>query len=119
MACLTTDFSFEDVDAQPGHAQSQLWDGLHAAGKFRVQRMAQAIADQVDGQHCDGQTHARKEHALESNPYVGTALCHDIAPTGDFRWRTGAEEAEIRFSGRWTSWISASLRRHTHGQSRH
>jgi hypothetical protein len=47
---------------------------LHTPGKLRIVGIAQAIADQIDGQHGHGHKEAREENNPEGQLDVGTAF---------------------------------------------
>src|SRR5262249_711144 len=68
----------------------------HTACQFGVERVAQAIAYQVDGQDRQSQAEARKQHNPEGNLHVGAAFGHDVAPTGDDGRSSSAKKAEVR-----------------------
>jgi hypothetical protein len=57
---------------------------LHTPGKLEIEGIAQAITDQIDGQH----GHSHKQAGEEKNPEgqldVGSAFSHDIPQLGIF-----------------------------------
>src|SRR5207302_1997487 len=60
-----------------------------------VERLAQAVADEVDGEHGQREKEAGKEDDPERQLHVRLALGHDVAPRRDVGRRPGAEEGQV------------------------
>src|SRR6266478_8615298 len=60
-----------------------------------VERLAQAVADEVDGEHGQREKEAGEEDDPERQLHVRLALGHDVAPRRDVGRRAGAEERQV------------------------
>src|SRR5438067_12722746 len=60
-----------------------------------VERLAQAVADEVDGEHGQREKEAGEEDDPERQLHVRLALGHDVAPRRDVGRRAGAEEGQV------------------------
>src|SRR5262245_26973820 len=68
----------------------------HGAGKARVERVAQPVAEQVDRQYRDRQEKAREENEVIGDLKQRAPLGHDVAPARNVGRGAGAEEREDR-----------------------
>src|SRR6476620_9345015 len=62
----------------------------------RIERITQAVAEQIDGEHGDGQERCGKEPDVGLDLPQRPALGHDVAPGRNGRRRAGADEREDR-----------------------
>src|SRR5882724_515360 len=60
-----------------------------------VERLAQAVADEVDGEHGQREKEAGEEDDPERQLHVRLDLGHDVAPRRDVGRRAGAEERQV------------------------
>src|SRR3954454_22401880 len=67
-----------------------------ALGHARIERIAKAVAEQIDGEHGDGQEGRRKEHDVGLDLPQRPPLGHDVTPRWNGRRRTGADEGQDR-----------------------
>src|SRR5882724_6908951 len=67
---------------------------LQAFGHAGIERVTQAVAEQVDGEHGDGQERGGKEHDVGLYLPQRPALGHDVAPGRNGGRRAGADEGE-------------------------
>src|SRR6202162_1784261 len=70
---------------------------LQAFSHAGIERITQAVADQVDGEHGDRQERGRKEHDVGLYLPQRPALGHDVAPGRNGGRRAGADERENGF----------------------
>src|SRR3954447_21997180 len=63
-------------------------------GHARIKRVAQAVAEQVDGEHGHREERGGKEHDERFYLPQRPALGHDVAPGRNGRRRTGADERQ-------------------------
>src|SRR3712207_4117326 len=68
------------------------WSDLHP----RVQRVAQAVAEEIEGENGDGDEHAGRDADVRVGADVGAPGREDRAPGGLRRLRAEAEEAQRR-----------------------
>src|SRR3981081_2702580 len=85
---------------------------LQALGHSRIERITQAVAEQVDGEHGDRKERGGKEHdeglALPQRPALG----HDVAPGRNSGWRAGADKGEDRLHDHRTGADIGGLHQH-------
>src|SRR5262249_39965676 len=65
-------------------------------GHARIERIAPAVAEQVDREHGDGEEHGGKEDDEGLHLPERPALGHDVAPRWRNRRRAGADEGQDR-----------------------
>src|SRR5438105_6739355 len=68
-----------------------------ALGHARIERIAKAVAEQVHGEHSDGQEGRRKEHDVGLDLPERPPLGHDVAPGRNGRRRASADKRQDRF----------------------
>ena len=68
-----------------------------AFGKLRVKHIAQAIAQQVNGQHRGHEEHGREQHVAGKLAELHAPLSHDVAPRRNVCRQAQAQKAEHRF----------------------
>src|SRR6478609_6584058 len=71
-------------------------DSLKTLGHARIERITQAVAEQIDGEHGDGEERGGKEHDEGLDLPQRPALGHDVAPGRNGRRRAGADEGKDR-----------------------
>src|SRR6266851_5507998 len=68
----------------------------HFLAHLRIERVAQAVAHDVHGQHRQCKEDAGIEDVVREHAEQGAALGHDVAPARDFRRDADAEEGQDR-----------------------
>src|SRR5215813_370521 len=71
--------------------------GLHVASKAGIERIAHAVAQEIDRQDGQRQKNAGKEDQIVGKLKERTTLCHDVAPARDVERRTGPEKRQNGF----------------------
>src|SRR4051812_10089716 len=66
----------------------------HIAGKTRIERIAQAVAQQIDRQYRDREERAGKEDEIIGDLKQGARLRHDVAPARNVGRRAGAKKRQ-------------------------
>src|SRR5258708_39557170 len=68
--------------------------GSQALRHSRIERITQAVAEQIDGEHGDRQERGREEYDVRLDLPQRSALGHDVAPGRNSGRRAGADEGE-------------------------
>src|SRR6266567_6515321 len=69
---------------------------LHPPCKFRVEPVAQAVAQHIDGKHRQGKANAGEEDIVRINAKEPAPLRHDVAPGGRLGRNADAEKRQNR-----------------------
>src|SRR5438034_775346 len=72
------------------------WGAKPPSESAHVERLAQPVADEVDGEDGQREEEAGEQDDPERELHVRLALGHDVAPRRDVGRRAGAEERQVR-----------------------